>query len=73
MIIIYARGGVMYCKIFGERRDTIKVFSINMSKNCMNELTFSNVNDDKYKGYINLIRILLGYFLGERKLINLVN
>ncbi len=73
MIIIYARGGVMYCKICGERRDTIRVFSINMCKSCMNELTFSNVNDDKYEGYINLIRILLGYFLGERELINPVN
>lgn len=51
----------MYCKICGEGRATIKIFSINICKGCMNELTYSNVNDDKYEGYIKLIRILLGY------------
>jgi hypothetical protein len=68
-----ARGGIMYCKICGENRDVIRIFSINMCKECFNELSFISVNDEKYDVYKNLIRILLSYYIGDKQLLNPVN
>lgn len=63
----------MYCKICGDRREGFRIFGIYMCKECFTELTFASVNDEKYDLYISLIRILLGYYIGERQLLNPVN
>lgn len=63
----------MYCKICGEDRDGIRIFSINMCKECFNELSRLSVTDEKYDVYKNLIRILLSYYIGDRQLVNPVN
>lgn len=58
----------MYCKICGGNKKGYRIFSVYMCRECMTELTFSSVHDEKYDFYISLIRILLGYYVGEREL-----
>ncbi len=54
----------MYCKICGANKKGYRVFGIYMCRECMSELVFSSVSDEKYDSYINIIRILLGYYIG---------
>lgn len=64
------RGGSMYCKICGEEREGLRIFSIYMCKQCFNELVFISVEDNKYDFYKNLIRILLSYYIGGKEQLN---
>ncbi len=67
------RGDNMYCKICGENKKGYRVFSIYMCRECMSEIAFSSVYDEEYNFYINIVRILLGYYIGERELVNPAN
>jgi len=67
IMIVIVRGGTMYCKICGEYREGFRIFGIHMCKECFYEFAFSDVEEDKYDFYKNLIRILLGYYIGERQ------
>ena len=67
------RGGVMYCKICGEKREGFRIFSIYMCRECFNQISFVTVDDDKYDLYKNLIRILLSYYISDKQLLNPVN
>ena len=73
MIIILVRGGTMYCKICGDKREGLRIFSIYMCKECFNEIAFTPVSDEKYDLYKNLIRFLLSYYIGDKQLLNPVN
>ncbi|TJX13195.1 hypothetical protein E9840_10435 [Tissierella creatinini] len=63
----------MYCKICGQNKRGYRVFGIHMCRECMSELAFSSVYDEKYNFYMNIVRILLGYYIGERQLANPAN
>lgn len=63
----------MYCKVCGEDREGIKIFGINMCKECFDEIAYISVSDDRYDLYKNLIRILLSYYISDRQLLNPVN
>lgn len=63
----------MYCKICGDKREGLRIFSIYMCKECFNEISFTPVSDEKYDLYKNLIRILLSYYIGDKQLLNPVN
>lgn len=60
----------MICKICGEKKDVLPLFSIHICKSCMKELNTIHVLDENYDYYKNMIRIYLGYYLG-RKLIKI--
>lgn len=64
------RGGSMYCKICGQKREGLRIFSIYMCKDCFDELVFVSVEDSKYDYYKNLIRILLSYYIGGKEQLN---
>lgn len=68
MITIFLRGEDMYCKICGENREVLHIFSINMCKECFSEIAFSDVNETIYESYKNLIRILLSYYLEGKQI-----
>lgn len=63
----------MYCKICGDKREGLRIFSIYMCNECFNEISFTPVSDEKYDLYKNLIRILLSYYIGDKQLLNPVN
>lgn len=44
-----------------------------MCKECFNEISNISVMDENYDKYINLIRILLGYYITGKHQLNPVN
>lgn len=63
----------MYCKVCGDKKEGLRIFSIYMCKSCFNELAIVPVMDESYDRYKNLIRILLSYYISDRQLLNPVN
>ena len=55
----------MYCKICGEKGDGFRIFGLYMCKECFEEISLISVFDDRYDRYKNLVRILLGYYIGD--------
>lgn len=62
------RGGIMYCKVCGEKTDSFKIFGIYMCKKCFNKLETISIDDENYDAYKNLIRILLSYYISNKEL-----
>lgn len=63
----------MSCKICGGTHENVNLFKINICKNCIEEIVNIDIWDSNYDKYKNLIRILLGYYIGESSQLNPVN
>lgn len=63
----------MNCKICGRNHDNINLFSISICRDCMEEIVNVDIWDLNYDRYKNLIRILLGYYIGDSPKLNPVN
>ena len=60
----------MYCNICGDRGDNINLFMITMCKDCFDEFANISVLDEEYDKYKNLTRILLGYYISPKAILN---
>jgi hypothetical protein len=63
----------MYCKICGNDNIGINLLSINICKECVNEISETSVYEEKYDLYKNCIRIFLGYYISDKRELNPVN
>ena len=63
----------MYCKICGNDKARMNLLGQIVCKQCMDEITNSNVGDEAYDFYKNLIRIFLGYYISDIYQLNPVN
>lgn len=63
----------MNCKICGSDHDNTNLFRISICKTCIEEIVNIDIWDSNYDRYKNLIRILLGYYIGESPKLNPVN
>ena len=63
----------MYCKICGNDKFGINLLSLNICKDCIDEIGRTNVFDEKYDLYKNIIRIFLGYYISDKHQLNPVN
>ena len=63
----------MNCKICGGNQDNVRLFNISICKSCIEEIVNIDIGDSNYDKYKNLIRILLGYYIGESPKLNPVN
>lgn len=55
----------MICKICGEKKDILPIFSVHICKKCMKDIISIDVFDENYDFYKNMIRIYLGYYTGR--------
>ncbi len=63
----------MHCNICGNENLRFRLFSQMICKDCINEISSTNVEDEGYEFYKNLIRILLGYYISDIHQLNPVN
>lgn len=63
----------MYCKICGNKDIFINLLSLNICKDCIDEVTKTSISDERYEMYKNCIRIFLGYYISDRHQLNPVN
>lgn len=63
----------MYCKICGSNNIGTNLLSLNICKECIDEITRTSVFDEKYDLYKNCIRIFLGYYISDKHQLNPVN
>lgn len=56
----------MICKICGEKKNILPVFSVHICQECMKEFNTIEVLDENYDYYKNMIRIFLSYYVGRR-------
>lgn len=63
----------MHCNICGNDNLRFRLFGQTICKECINEITNTNVEDESYEFYKNLIRILLGYYISDTLKLNPVN
>lgn len=61
------------CSICGNEKSRINLFGQVICNQCMREIENSNVEDDNYDFYKNLIRIFLGYYISDVYQLNPVN
>ncbi|MBC8590244.1 sigma factor G inhibitor Gin [Wansuia hejianensis] len=63
----------MYCNLCGNREDNTRMFKINICRECFAEITSLSPIDDDYEKYMNLIRLILSYYISPRAQLNPVN
>lgn len=63
----------MNCKICGSNSGNINLFRINICKTCIEEIVNIDIWDSDYDKYKNLIKVLLGYYIGVSPKLNPVN
>lgn len=63
----------MSCRVCMKDREGIKLFKTYICRECFYEIGAINVLDDEYNDYINLIKILLYYYITGSNQLNPVN
>ncbi|NLK44367.1 MAG: CsfB protein [Tissierellia bacterium] len=63
----------MYCKICGKDKAVLNILGQQICKECIEEIVETSPWDETYDYYKNMIRIILGYYISEKHLLNPVN
>ncbi|HEY8363898.1 MAG TPA: sigma factor G inhibitor Gin [Tissierellaceae bacterium] len=63
----------MYCKVCGNESIALNILGQNICKKCVDEIIETFPWDENYDYYKNMIRIMFGYYISERQILNPVN
>lgn len=63
----------MYCKICGKDKVAFNILGQSICKECIDAIVETSPWDEAYDFYKNMIRIMLGYYISEKQLLNPVN
>lgn len=63
----------MYCRICGKDKAVLNILGQKICKACIDEMVETSPWDETYDYYKNMMRIILGYYISEKQLLNPVN